>query len=303
MKNVGAIGYLLGVLIFVFAVSGGREIRAQGTFTTIRDIPYVADTLPGHRLDLYIPNGATSATPLIVWVHGGGWILGDKSLDASAPQFRYARNGYAVASINYRLSGTAIFPAQIHDCKAAIRFLRANAAQYNLDTNRFAAWGSSAGGHLVALLGTSSEVPDMEGTVGGNLEYSSRVQAVADWFGPTDFLQEDAQTAAQGCPAVGHSSANSPESLLVGCPIQTCPQVVQRANPMTYLTPDDPPFFIQHGTADCTVPIGQSVILQNLMQTAGNDSVYLPIPGAVHGGFQFSTEANLVQLDRFLKQN
>ena len=141
----------------------------------------------------------------------------------------------------------------------------------------------------------------MEGTVGGNLEYSSRIQAVADWFGPTDFLQMDAQTAAQGCPNAGHNGPGSPESLLVGCPIQSCPQAVQRANPMGYLTPDDPPFFIQHGTADCTVPTGQSIILQNLMQASGNDSSYLPIPGAVHGGFQFSTEANLMVLDPFFE--
>ncbi|MBA4184663.1 MAG: alpha/beta hydrolase, partial [Acidobacteria bacterium] len=125
-----------------------------------------------HKLDLYVPNGTTSPVPLIVWIHGG-WQNGDKSLGPNSHPLRYARSGYAVASINYRLSGEAIFPAQIYDCKAAIRWLRANASQYNLDVTRFGVWGQSAGGHLASLVGTSNDVTDLEGTLGGNLQYSS----------------------------------------------------------------------------------------------------------------------------------
>lgn len=139
----------------------------------------------------------------------------------------------------------------------------------------------------------------MQGIVGTNLQYSSRVQAVADWFGPTDFIQMDTQANAQGCGGSNHNAANSPESLLVGCPIQTCPAAVQRANPMTYFTRDDPPFFIQHGNADCTVPRGQSQILQMLMQSSGHDSSLMLIPGAGHGGTQFSAESNMLLLDAF----
>jgi acetyl esterase/lipase len=286
------------VIYLVIAVS---ESTAQGTFTSIRDIAYAGDELNSHKLDLHIPNGVAGPLPVVIWIHGGGWQSGDKALNPNSFQLRYARNGYVVASLNYRLSAEAVYPAQIHDCKAAIRWLRANAAQYNLDTTRFGVWGSSAGGHLAALLGTTGDVADLEGTVGGNTQYSSRVQAVVDWYGPTDFLQMDSQALAQGCAASNHNSATSAESLLIGCPIQTCPDAVQRANPLTFLTPDDPPFFIQHGTADCVVPMGQSQILQTVLQDQDHDSAFITLAGAGHGGPLFSTESNLVQVDSFLQ--
>ena len=274
-------------------------VSAQNTYTKIADLNYANDALVSHRLDLYIPDGATAPLPVIVWVHGGGWSIGSKELTADAFQLRYPRNGYALVSINYRLSGQAIFPAQIYDSKAAIRWIRANAAQYNLDPTRIGVWGSSAGGHLAALLGTSNDVVDMEGIVGTNLQFSSRVQAVVDWFGPTDFLQMDTQAIAQGCGGSSHDAPNSPESNLVGCAIQSCPTAVRRANPLTYFTRDDPPFFIQHGNADCTVPRGQSQILQTLMQTAGHDSSLMLIPNAGHGGTPFSAESNMLLVDAF----
>ncbi len=285
------------ILVILVAATAGF---AQGTFTSVRDIAYAGDELDSHKLDLHIPNGTTGPMPVVIWIHGGGWMSGDKNLGLNNFQLRYARNGYVVASLNYRLSSEAIFPAQIHDCKAAIRWLRANAAKYGLDPTRFAVWGSSAGGHLAALLGTSNDVADLEGTVGSNSQYSSRVQAVVDWYGPTDLLQMDAQAIAQGCGSSNHNSANSAESLLVGCQIQTCPQAVQRANPLTYYTADDPPFFIQHGTTDCTVSIGQSQILQNLLQSNGHDAAFIPVVGAGHGGPLFSAETNLQQVDSFL---
>jgi acetyl esterase/lipase len=284
-------------ICFLFVVP--QSVRAQ-TFTTFSNLSYVNDGNVRHRLDLYVPNGATGPVPLIIWIHGGGWQSGDKSLNPNGHQLRYARSGYAVASLNYRLSGEAIFPAQIHDCKAAIRWLRANAAQYNLDVGRFGVWGSSAGGHLAALVGTSNDVAEMEGTVGGNLQASSRVHAVVDWYGPTDLLQMDTQLKAQpNCGTGNHDSPTSPESLLIGCPIQTCPQAVQRANPLTYATPDDPPFFIEHGTADCTVPMGQSQILQNLLQTGGHDTSLTLIEDEGHGGPLFVTESNMQLVDAF----
>jgi acetyl esterase/lipase len=157
------------------APAGGRVFK---------DLAYVE---PGHerqRLDLYLPPAGDRPTPVIVWVHGGGWAGGSK---ARTPASRMVQAGFAVAAINYRLSQHAIFPAQIHDCKAAIRWLRAHAAEYRLDPKHIGVWGSSAGGHLVALMGTSNGVADLEGQL-GHPEQSSDIQAVVDWFGPTDFL-------------------------------------------------------------------------------------------------------------------
>ena len=161
------------------------------------------------RLDLYIPNDVPGPYPLIVWVHGGAFRMGDKANPIARPLVAY---GYAIASINYRLSHQAIFPAQIHDCKAAVRWLRAHAAGYDLDGARVGAWGDSAGGHLVAMLGAAGDVPELEGDL-GNLEHSSRVQAVCDWYGPSDFLRMNDVPGT-----MDHDASDSPESQLVGAP-------------------------------------------------------------------------------------
>lgn len=286
-------------IIFLVATFVLTTLGVAGqTFTSHIDLPYAGNTNPRQMLDVHVPNNQTAPTPLIVWIHGGGWQNGNKTLGQNSFQLRYARNGYAVASLNYRLSSEAIFPAQAHDTKAAIRWLRANAATYNIDPTRIGVWGSSAGGHLAALLGTSNDVVDLEGTLGVTTQ-PSRVQAVVDWFGPTDFLLMDTQGQAQGCGPGGHNQATSPESLLVGCQIQTCPTAVQRANPMTYYSTDDPPFFIQHGSVDCAVPNAQSGILNSLMTTNSHDVVFQTLVGAGHGGPQFSAEDNMLLVDAF----
>lgn len=226
------------------------------------------------KLDLYWPEKIEEPTPLVVWIHGGAWRAGDKK---RAPT-RMVRQGYVVASINYRLSQEAIFPAQIHDCKAAIRFLRANAEKYHIDPDHIGVWGSSAGGHLVALLGASGGFKELEGTIGGNLDFSSRVQAVCDFFGPTDFLQMSAQPSR-----MDHDAADSPESQLVGGPIQQNKDKVAKANPITYLTKDDPPFLILHGDQDPLVPHHQSVILNEALQKVGVTVTFHTVKGAGHG--------------------
>ena len=209
---------LVLMLFFVAAtlVLGQRRRAAESTkvpegVTVYRDIAYVADGHERQKLDLYVPETGENL-PLIIWIHGGAWRGGDKK---NYIRREYLKAGYAGASLNYRLSQHAIFPAQIEDVKAAVRWLRANAETYGLDPNRFAAWGSSAGGHLVAILGTAGDVDKFE--VGENLEVSSRVQAVVDYFGPTDFLQMDAQSLPDG---LVHNAPDSPESQLVGGPIQ-----------------------------------------------------------------------------------
>jgi acetyl esterase/lipase len=241
------------------------------------------------RVDLRIPADA-GPFPLVVWIHGGGWLRGNKRLTPNHPALRQLDRNYAVASIEYRLSGEATFPAQLHDCKAAIRWLRANAARYRLDPERIAVWGSSAGAHLAALLGTTGGDPAFEDASMGNPGVSSRVQAVIDWYGPTDFLRMGAN----------HDKPDSPESRLLGCPIQSCPDRAAQANPITHVTPDDPPFFIQHGSADRTVPINQSELLHHALRSAGVPVTYVPLQGVGHKLSHFARNENLRRVEAFL---
>jgi acetyl esterase/lipase len=243
-------------------------------------------------LDLYVPKG-DGPFPLIVWVHGGAWQAGSKESGGQA--LRFVSQGYAVASINYRLSQHAVYPAQIHDCKAAIRFLRANAKKYRLDGDHIGVWGSSAGGHLVALLGTTGDVKDLEGD-GGHRDVSSRVQAVCDWFGPTDLTRMAKQTV--GKAAIDHDAANSPESRLIGGAIQENTEKAKKANPLEYVSKDDPPFLIFHGDKDSLVPIGQSEILHEALKKAGVDSTFVRVAGAGHGN-GIGTPAHMTQIVEF----
>jgi acetyl esterase/lipase len=210
-----------------------------------KDLAYVTHGGPSQTLDLYAPKKAKDV-PLIVWIHGGAFLFGSKEGFPVEPvPLHFLLEGYAVASINYRLSPEAVFPAQLEDCKAAIRWLRAHAGEFGIDPNRIGVWGASAGGNLAALVGTTGEVRDFD--VGENLGYSSRVQAVCDFFGPTDFLQMDAHRLPGGQI---HDAPDSPESKLIGGPIQDNPDKVRRVNPITYVTKSAPPFLIVHGTLD-----------------------------------------------------
>src|SRR5436305_12322843 len=174
----------------------------------VRDVAYVEGGGPRQTLDLYLDQNATGPLPLVVWVHGGGWQAGSKE-GAGPARLVLLGKGYHVASINYRLSQQAPFPAQIEDCKAAVRWLRAHAGEYHFDPDHFGVWGASAGGHLVALLGTSGGVKELEGNL-GNAGVSSRVQAVCDWFGPADFLAYGDRAGAE---------PNSPLVKLFGGPM------------------------------------------------------------------------------------
>jgi acetyl esterase/lipase len=270
--------------------------------TVIRNQVYAKAGTVDLLLDLYRPEKHEGAPlPVVLWVYGGAFRAGSKDDGQTAGATWLATKGYAVAAFNYRLSQVAIFPAQIHDCKAAVRWLRAHAAKYGLDAAHIAAFGPSAGGHLSALLGTSGGVAELEGEL-GNLEHSSRVQAVVDFFGPTDFLQMDAH-APQG--GMKHDPADSPESQLVGGAIQQNKDKVARANPITYITPDDPPFLILHGDRDPLVPVHQSDLLFEALQKAGVLVIYHKIVGAGHGGPHFQTPEVraivLAFLDRHLK--
>ena len=273
-----------------------RGPRLPSGATEIRDLAYAQDSA-AQKLDLYLPAKADGKLPLVVWIHGGGWSAGDKR---GGPWTPLLEKGYAVASINYRLTGEAIFPAQIHDCKAAVRFLRANAAKYKLDPDHIGVWGSSAGGHLVALMGTSGGVDALEGKVGGNLDQSSRVQAVCDWFGPTDLvrMQEQAIPGAK----MDHNAPNSPESRLIGGPIQGNKEKAAKANPIEYVDKNDPPFLIMHGDKDPLVAPGQSELLRDALKKADVPVELHVVPNAGHGfGGQELTDKVVAFFDKHLK--
>lgn len=257
---------------------------AAGTYSTLPAIRY-ATSSPTQLLDLYRPTSGAGPFPTIVWIHGGGWQSGSRA--SVAQILNLVCQGYAIASIDYRLSGEALFPAQIYDVKAAIRFLRANATTYNLDANRFVAAGSSAGGHLAALAGTSGGVAALEDLSLGNPTVSSSVQAVIDWYGPTDLAQMDTQLLAQGCGAgrAHHDDADSGESRLLGCALPTCdPALLAAVNPITYVDRNDPPFMMLHGDLDCTVPTAQSRLLRDALVAVRRCPRLGTVVGASHGG-------------------
>jgi len=241
----------------------------------LRDIAYIPDGHERQKLDLYLPrqDEGDGPLPLIIWVHGGAWRAGSKG---NCRSVRFLKQGYAAASVNYRLSQHAIFPAQIEDCKAAIRFIRANAGEYNIDPNRIGLWGSSAGGHLVALLGTTGDVKQFD--KGPNMHVSSRVQAVCDFFGPTDLTKmSDFESS------MDHDAPGSPESQLIGGPVQENKEACMRANPITYVSKDDPPFLICHGDKDMLVPHNQSVLLNAALIKAGVNVKFHTVKGGGHG--------------------
>jgi len=249
-----------------------------------RDVVYAQ--INGFRpLTLYVSVPEVDRPPpLVVFVHGGAWMLGHPmvtnpvyaGLDIEG---NLLRAGYAVAKIAYRFSAEARFPAQLHDCKAAVRFLRKRAGTFAFDAGRIAAMGDSAGGHLVALMGLTAGRADMEGDV-GELQGSSAVQAVVDWFGPTELLTMGQQAIAGGMRM--QDDPNSPESMLVGGPIQSVPEAARAASPVTYVTAAAPPFLIQHGTHDRLVPLAQSRTLHKALLAAGVSSTLKVIEGADH---------------------
>mgnify|MGYP002629798791 CR=1 FL=1 len=266
----------VSVLLFITCLNGQQRgpKLPEGTVVT-KDIVY--ETVNGRDLplDLYIPAGATDPLPLIIWIHGGGWKGGNKGAINNC--VNALKHGYALASVEYRLSGEAIFPAAIEDCKAAVSYLRLHAKKYNLDPENFGVWGSSAGGHLVALLGTTHDVSDFD-THPVTKMASSTVQAVCNWFGPTDFLR---MNDVKG--RMDHDAPDSPESLFIGVPIQDHPKKVQRANPISYVSPTDPPMLLMHGDKDELVIYNQSELLYTALQKAGVESELYKVVNGDHG--------------------
>ena len=249
------------------------------------DQAYAGTDNKRQQLDLYLPKSreAGGKLPVLVFIHGGAWLAGDKSQGRGQVLPFVAEGKCAGVSTGYRLSSAAPCPPQIHDCKAAIRWIKAHAKEHGLDPDRIVVWGSSAGGHLVAVLGTSAGVPEMDGTLGPDTGQNTKVAGVIDFFGPTDVSQMDAQRLPDGQK---HDSADSPESKLLGAPVQTVPDKVRSANPITYVDPTDPPFLMVHGDKDPLVPLGQSELLAAALKKAKVPHELYTVPGGGHGGFK-----------------
>jgi len=268
------------------------------------DVPYASQS-PKQKLDIYLPEEGDGPFPVIVAIHGGAWALGNKRDMQLVPMLEGLKRSFAVVSVGYRLSDEALFPSQIYDCKAAIRYIRARGAEYSIDGDRIGVWGPSAGGHLASLVGTSAGVKELEDLSIGNPDVPSSVLAVVDRCGPTEsFLTMDEELIESGAGVPNHSEENSPESRLLGHKITEVPDLVRFASPMTYITPDIPYFLIQHGSEDQIVPIQQSErFAAEIERVAGPDKVILDVLEGVshHGDPAFETEGNIDRVLGFLE--
>ena len=258
-------------------------------FKIIPDINYANSGNPRQTLDLYLPtkiadsnhsiNTEKKVLPLVIWVHGGGWQNGSKLSGKKPARLpRILKTGrYLGASINYRLSGESIWPAHIHDCKAAIRWLSANASKYGINKNKIAVWGSSAGGHLALMLGNTNGVEEIEGNTGDFLKSKSDVHAVINFYGPSALLQMDKYPSK-----IKHNSKNSPESRLLGKAIVEVPYLARQASPLHHVKKGGPPFIHFHGRLDALVPYQQSLTLHKKMLSKGNDSCLISVQRGTH---------------------
>jgi acetyl esterase/lipase len=267
-----AAGWLLVAPGFLWAqdknpLPPGTDVRRNLEYASVDGISL--------KLDLYLPASAHRPMPVVLWVHGGAWTTGGKGRPLVLPLLK---DGIAIASITYRFSQQAIFPAQLQDCKAAVRWLRAHAGEFGLDPNRIGAAGTSAGGHLVALLGTTAQHPELEGSE-GNLNESSQVQAVVDLCGPTDFLHwilngQDLSVNEKPTDAVAR---------LIGGLVNSHKDQARAASPLYYVSASACPFFIVHGDQDQLVPLDQSIELNDALQKAGVASTLIVVKGGKHG--------------------
>ena len=258
-----------------------RPARDWSGFKVTKDIAYAGTDHERQTLDLALPLKRTNDKPLpvIAYIHGGAWRAGSKNGGLNRLHDYLKTGQYAGVTIGYRLSQHAKWPAQIHDCKAAIRWIRANAKKYGLDADRIAVNGTSAGGHLVAMLGTSAGVAAMDGSIGPHTDQSTRVQCVINYYGPTNFLRMNDFESR-----IDHDAAESPESQLIGGAIQDNKKKTLTANPISYVDKGDAPFLIMHGTKDMLVPYNQSVLLHNALKKAGVRSALLTVDGGGHSG-------------------
>ena len=288
------------------------DVRTGNRLTApaAKDAPYGLKS-GAQKLDLYLPAPTERPAPVIVWLHPGGFFAGDKDGSGTTDPLSYVNlprlfgpmleRGYATASVNYRLSDEALFPALVHDIKASIRWIRANATKYGLSSEKIAAWGSSAGGYLAAMLAVSGDVAELEDFSLGNSGESSRICAAVDWYGPTDFLQMDAQHLELGQLALANDPA-SPESRLIGGALPLYPEKCKASSPITYVSAETAPIYIQHGKKDDIVPYLQSVVFEERLRCEiGTDKVILEVvENAGHADPLFFLAENVHKMLDFL---
>jgi acetyl esterase/lipase len=269
---------LLALLWFAHAAAQQPAAKAQTAqplpenVSVEADVEYAKAGDYSLKLDIYKPKDAsTAARPVVIWIHGGGWQGGNKASGARLLAPYVASGDYVGVSVGYRLTDVARWPAQIHDCKAAIRYVRANAPKLGIDPDKIGVWGSSAGGHLVSLLGTSGDVKELEGNL-GTTGVSSRVACVVDFCGPSDFPEFQITSGAEG-----------PISKLLGGLPKDQPEAAKQASPITYVTKDDPPFLVVHGSDDKTVPYDQGVRFHAAQKQAGLNTTLITMQGGGHG--------------------
>lgn len=258
--------------------AGASRMPLSDNVRLIADLPYAGTTDWRQTLDVYLPKNPTVKGPLpvIAYVHGGGWTTGSKDMARSQMMSLVQTGRYAAVSINYRLAWQSQWPAQINDVKAAIRWIRGNAAQYGFDPKRICASGSSAGGHLVGELGTTGGVASVEGALGRYRNQSSRVQCVVDMMGPADL----AAMGREGTPALP-----SPIELMLGGKVADKAAAARNASPLTFIDRSDPPFLLIHGSKDPVVPYAESVKMEAALRAAGVPVLFQTVEGGGHGDF------------------
>jgi len=290
------------------SVIGGSDAAAPeptptprtGPAETRHAVPY-ATTAPRQTLDLYLPAGdGRTVFPLVVLIHGGGFVDGSAA-ELSEVATRLVGQGFAAASLDYRLSGDAPFPAGVQDVRAAVRYLRANALGWGVDPHRFAAWGESAGGYLASMIGATAAEKTFDDPALGNPGVSSGVQVVVSWFGPADFGTMDAQVKENGCDdaAQQHGAPDSPESRWLGGALDEVPDRVQEASVVRQVGAASalPPFLLVHGTRDCTVPPGQSEELAGALRARGARVTLVRVEGAEHSDPRITAEQEQPSID------
>jgi acetyl esterase/lipase len=312
--------FMLVFCVMSVTITGCLSLQSsvKNKFT---DIAYATKSKT-QKLDIYLPNEGKGPFPTIISFHGGGFYEGNKSRQYTAPMLQGLNHGYAVVTVDYRLSDEAKFPAAINDAKAAIRFIKVNAAQYNLNPNKIALWGSSAGGNLAALAGTTGGTNNCYDTSLGNAKVLDNVTAVVDWYGPTNFCVMDKQFTESG---IGekvqgvhiYNVEGSFPSRYLGQNISKVPDLCKQADPTTYITSKCPPFLIQHGTLDFIVPTQQSIDLAAAItkEIGSNKVTLILLDGAGHGGipvtllngkrycgYPFGTTENMDKVFSFLDE-
>lgn len=298
MKNV-IFKAIVSIALFLTAIGASAQGGAKW-----ENVDYAGDGIVGHRMDIYLPDDTVSRHKVIILIYGSAWFSNSAKADAFRQLGRPLLDaGFAVVSVNHRASTEAKFPAQVNDVKAAVRYVRAHAAEYRLDTSFIGVTGYSSGGHLSSFLGTTNgvrtygagdKVIDIEGCVGSCLDSSSSVDAVVDWFGPVDMSRmENCSTVKDG---------KSPEAVLLGCPPASNPGLVAALSPINHVAESGPMFLVIHGNSDPVVPYCQSVFFSDVLKAKGRLADFITVEGGQHGPVTFNADTMQRMTDFFKAQ-